>query len=607
MKELFAWLDDRTGYRKLTRSVFYDTMPGGASWRRIWGATLVFALVMQAVTGLFLWLAYSPSAQTAWESVYFVQYRMTGGWLLRGLHHYTADAIVVLLTLHLVQVVVTRAYRAPRELTFWVGLGMLSLSLSLALTGYLLPWDRRGYCATRVATSLMGVTPVIGPHLQRIALGGTEYGHHTLTRFFALHAGILPLAMALMVGLHLHLVRRHGRTPLARKRQADCAWWPDQGLKDAIACLAVLAAILLLVTRPVLTGGTPGAHLGAPADPTDPFASFDAARPEWYFLFLFQLLKYFPGTTEVWGALVLPAVAMTLISSMPWFDRWQWGHRFNLCVLGVLLVSVATLAALAIDEDRHKPEYQAAVRDARIEAERARELADLRGIPSSGAATLLHEDPLTEGPKLFARNCAICHRYGGTDGLGHITGERQTASDLKGFASRQWLAGLIDPRNIGSTSYMGGSAHRTGEMVRYVNTCVRTYTPEKKAQLLQVIAAVSAEAQLPRQRGLDVRDAALVQEGRRLLADGKLRCTECHQFHARDEDTIAPDLTGYGSREWQVNFITNPTDSRFYGKHNDRMPTFGKDKVLSAHAIGLIADWIRGDWLETTAEEPPES
>ncbi len=602
MKALLAWLDDRTGYRAMMRALFDDTMPGGASWHRIWGTTLVFAFVMQAITGLFLWLAYSPSAHTAWESVYFVQYRMTGGWLLRGMHHYTADVIVVLLALHLIQVIVTGAYRAPRELTFWIGLAMLSLSLSLALTGYLLPWDQRGYCATRVATSIMGITPLVGPQLQQIALGGTEYGHHTLTRFFALHAGLLPLAMVLLVALHLHQIRRHGRTPPTTKRHPDSPWWPDQGLKDAIACLAVLGAVLFLVFKPALTGGTPGAHLGAPADPTDPFASYAAARPEWYFLFLFQLLKYFPGSTEVWGALVLPGVALTLVSSMPWFDQWKWGHHFNLGVLGVLLVSVVTLAGLALAEDRHRPEYQAAVTAARAEAERVQVLAGLQGIPAAGATTLLHADPLTEGPKLFARHCASCHRYEGGDGLAPASGEVETASDLKGFASRQWLTGLVDPRTVASPAYMGGSAHRTGEMVRYVSTCVKTFTPEKRAQLQRIVAAISAEARLPHQSGPDTRDDALVQEGRRLLADGKLRCTECHQFHAKDDDTIAPDLTGYGSREWQVSFITNPGDPRFYGKQNDRMPRFGDEHILTAQAIGLIADWLRGDWLEPAAQ-----
>src|SRR6185295_7340820 len=158
----------------------------------VWGSTLVFAFSVQLITGLFLWTAYSPSVQTAWESVYFIQQIMWCGWIVRGLHHFMAQAMVVLMALHLMQVIIDGAYRAPREVNFWLGLILMQIVLALSLTGYLLPWDQKGYWATRVATKMMGLVPVFGQSLQRIIVGGSEYGHHTLTRFFALHAGVLP-------------------------------------------------------------------------------------------------------------------------------------------------------------------------------------------------------------------------------------------------------------------------------------------------------------------------------------------------------------------------------------------------------------------------------
>src|SRR5436189_4255047 len=182
MKRLLDWLDHRTGVKKLTQEALYENLPGGARWRYVWGSTLTFCLVAQFITGIFLWMAYSPSSQTAWESVYFIQDEMTGGWLLRGLHHYTAHVMTVLLVLHLMQVVIDGAYKAPREVNFWMGLVMLQLVLGLSLTGYLLPWDQKGFWATKVATNIMGITPVIGPNLQRLVIGGADYGHHTLTR-----------------------------------------------------------------------------------------------------------------------------------------------------------------------------------------------------------------------------------------------------------------------------------------------------------------------------------------------------------------------------------------------------------------------------------------
>src|SRR6202008_1005048 len=113
MRQLIHWLDNRTGIRDFIYEALYESIPGGARWRYVWGSTLVFTFSVQVITGLFLWMGYSPSAQTAWESVYYIQHDMQGGWLLRGVHHFTAQAMVILLVLHMLQVVVDGAYRAP--------------------------------------------------------------------------------------------------------------------------------------------------------------------------------------------------------------------------------------------------------------------------------------------------------------------------------------------------------------------------------------------------------------------------------------------------------------------------------------------------------------
>src|SRR3954466_7974323 len=231
MKPLLSWLDKRTGCNEIVHSALYENVPGGARWRYVWGSTLTFALVVQFITGIALWMGYSPSSQTAWESVYYIQDEMFGGWLLRGIHHYTAQAMTVLLVLHLMQVVIDGAYKAPREVNFWFGLILLQLVLGLSLTGYLLPWDQKGFWATKVATNLMAVVPFIGADLQRLIVGGPEYGHHTLTRFFALHAGVLPGATITLVGVHVYLFRRHGLKAKEPKLRPDTTFWPDQVLK----------------------------------------------------------------------------------------------------------------------------------------------------------------------------------------------------------------------------------------------------------------------------------------------------------------------------------------------------------------------------------------
>ena len=594
MKAPTNWLDHRTGYKKLLHETLFENVPGGARWRYVWGSTLTFCFVVQVITGLALWLGYSPGAHTAWESVYFIQHEMWGGWFLRGIHHFTAQAMTVLLVLHLMQVVIDGAYKAPREVNFWFGLLLLLLVLALSLTGYLLPWDQKGYWATRVATSIMAITPVVGPALQQVLVGGNDYGHQTLTRFFALHAGVIPAAIAGLIVLHVYLFRRHGLTPKEPRRKPDAPFWPEQVLRDAVACLAVLAVVLFLVVR------YHGAELDAPADPSEPFS---AARPEWYFLFLFKLLKYFPGGTEVWGAIFLPGLLLLVLAALPVLGKWKLGHRFNVGFLWAVLAGATLLTWLSWKEDNGNPDYLAAVQAARREAERVVVLAQSpTGIPEAGAVTLLRGDALTQGPKLFAHNCASCHRYGGDDSLGGLPKDPPSASDLKGFATREWLAGLLDPSTVDSPRYLGGSKHKGGKMVKFVKEDVVGFSAADQAQLKQALAALSAEAGLKAQSAADTRDTALIAAGRKQLAGDAMNCTSCHKFRDADENGGAPDLTGYGSREWLVAFISNSSHERFYGASNDRMPAFGADQKLSGQEIGLIADWLRGDWFEAAGK-----
>lgn len=310
--KLVDWVDSRTGMKEVLHEALYERVPGGARWRYVWGSALVMAFATQVITGMFLWMAYSPSTQTAWESVYYIQHEMGGGWLLRGIHHFMASMMVVLLAIHFAQVVWDGAYRAPRELNFVLGLVLMLIVLGLSLTGYLLPWDQKGFWATNVGTELASQTPVAGGAIKKLAVGGSSYGHHTLTRFFALHAGLLPAAMVAFLGLHLWLFRRHGLTPKEPLASPDVTFWPDQVLKDSVAALGILVAVL------GLTLYTGGAELTAPADPANNYA---AARPEWYFLFLFQFLKWFPGELEVWGAFVLPGLIVGVMFLMPWIGR----------------------------------------------------------------------------------------------------------------------------------------------------------------------------------------------------------------------------------------------------------------------------------------------
>ena len=599
MKALLDWLDHRTGHRQLAREALYEHIPGGARWRYAWGSTLTFAIAVQFITGLALWFGYSASAQTAWESVFHLETQVPGGWVLRGIHHWTAQLMVPLLVLHLMQVVIDGAYRAPREVNFWFGLGLLGLTLALSLTGYLLPWDQKGYWASKVATNLLASVPWVGPGLQKLVIGGADYGHYTITRFFALHAGVLPALLVALIALHIALFRRHGITAKQPHRGPDAKFWPDQVLIDAVVCFAVAGAVLALVWW------RHGAELTGPANPAESYA---AARPDWYFMGLFQLLKFqdwfqqhLPGGGLLWCVVIIPGAIAAFLFLMPLMARWKGGHALNLGALWLGLAGFAALTALAFWNDAHDLHFIAAVEQGDREAARVKELATKNGVPPVGALALLSDDALTQAPKIFAAKCASCHSYDGRDGLGAPLGDKQTAAELKGWGSREWLRMFMDPQQIATDRVWGATAFvhptegrsRSG-MVDFILDEIPKYTAEQKLMLDRVLLAVSAEAVLPAQRAADARDAAAIEQGRKDFGESGLNCADCHAFRGEGGGKGA-DLTGWGSREWTAGLIHNPADKKFYGRRNDRMQAFGAKEELSPRQIEMLAEWLRGE------------
>jgi ubiquinol-cytochrome c reductase cytochrome b subunit len=634
---LSNWLDDRVGIRSLVKEALYEAVPGGARWRYVWGSTLVFTFTIQMITGLMLWTAYSPSTRTAWESVFYIQHVMFMGDMVRGIHHFAAQAMVVLMAIHLVQVVIDGAYRAPRELNFWLGLVLMMVVLGLSLTGYLLPWDQKGYYATQVTTNIMSATPAVGQEVQVLAQGGNAYGHLTLTRFFAMHAGILPLLLVGLLAVHIYVFRRHGLTPKEPRKAADAMFWPDQVLKDAVACLAVLAVVMLLTIFK-------GAELAAPADPA---VKFDAARPEWYFLFLFRFLRFEEidalGLTV--GAIIIPGALFMIIAVMPLTARFlgSFGHQLNRAYIWLMILIVVGLTGLAIYDDQTDQAHQAALAEAHRDAQRAIELASGPDrIPVEGAVSLLRNDPFTRGPRLFAQHCASCHRWNGHDGRGSMvtetvgTGEdkrtviaKPTAPDLAGFAGRDWMRGVIVDFT-GHFAWMENASwyqearalEEAGEDVEYIdieNSEMADWSGDQEAlttdehadNLNALIEFLVAEA------GHSDVDAERVAQGREVAIDGTwtgslegMSCSGCHttigeEFAAIPDDDADgyPTMAKYGSQAWLKDFIRHPDAARHYGAKN-RMPAYGEDK-LSDTELDLLVRWMTGDYPQTQVEDYP--
>ena len=300
-------------------------------------------------------------------------------------------------------------------------------------------------------------------------------------------------------------------------------------------------------------------------------------------------------------AIGLPGILLLVLAAMPFIGNWKLGHRFNVAFLWAMLFGAAVLTGLVVKADRGDPDYARAVETANRDAERVVALAKSpEGIPVSGAVTLLQNDAFTQGPKIFARNCASCHRFEGHDGLGGKPKDEIAASDLKGFASREWIAGLLNPEKVDTPHYFGGTKFKDGKMVKYVKEDVASFDDELKKVLQTAVVALSAEARLKSQQAIDQRDQAIIQAGTGALVGDQLGCMDCHKFHDDGEES-APDLTGYGSREWLVAFISNPEHERFYGDRNDRMPAYAEEKSLTPQEIALVADWLRGEWYEPSA------
>ena len=381
------WLEDRTGLKDLFNKFTDEPVEGGAKWSYVFGSALVFVFIMQIVSGVILATCYSASTTDAWGSVYYIQHKTFSGWFVRGMHNIGSSAMIVLAVLHMAQTLIFGAYRKPRELNWISGVFMLFIILGFGLTGYLLPWDQKGYWATQVATSIMGLVPGIGEFIKGVIQGGNDYGNLTLTRFYSFHVFFLPAGLMAFMAIHIYLFRRHGVTPhwkpgeleLKKKTQP---FWPDQVFKDVVVAVIVFISMVLVVWY------RDGVELQSPADPSSNYI----ARPEWYFLFMFQLLKYFEGELEVVGAIIIPSIVAFLIIALPFIDRSRSRSplkrlpvmgSFGACLAGVIFLTIMSSISDSGNERIIKQKEESA-KLAHVAVRAGREL----GIPPQGGIWL---------------------------------------------------------------------------------------------------------------------------------------------------------------------------------------------------------------------------
>ena len=315
-----GWVENRLHLGPLIGALLHVRIPSDAKTFYLGGITL-FLFGIQVVTGTLLALYYSPTPDAAYESVLSITSDVEFGWLIRSMHHWASNLMILFLALHVLRIFVQGAYKFPRELTWIVGGGLLLITIGFGFTGYLLPWDQRAYWATVVGTEIAGAVPLIGPTLLLLLRGGAEVSDATLARFFGIHVLVLPMLLGGLMALHLLFVHqqglanpkrpepRPGRTTAAHPPERLKPFFPDYILDEVIAWYAVLAVLVILASL-FPAGLEPKA---------DPLVTPEHIKPEWYFLAVYQLLKVVPETVGV----VAPVALVLVIVVLPLFDRGQ--------------------------------------------------------------------------------------------------------------------------------------------------------------------------------------------------------------------------------------------------------------------------------------------
>jgi ubiquinol-cytochrome c reductase cytochrome b subunit len=332
------WLDLRTGWWGFVRKNLDEPMPPGVGWWQTLGNLVLTLLMFQFITGVALAMFYAPTPDHAHQSVKYITDRVTLGAFIRGIHHWGASFIVIAIVLHLLRAFFWGAYKKPRELTWVVGVIIFQVILGFSFTGYLLPWDQKAYWATVVGTRIAGTVPFVGDQAMALIRGGREVGALTLTRFYAAHIMVLPVALVALTAVHLYLVRRlHISGPVVPQKGRPVPFFPTQLFRDAVVVLVGIGIVFLLavMVRPEL------------GDIADPSRVDFTPRPEWYFLGLYELLKLMPPQLEVVGTILIPGMVTTGMLLLPWLDRSGSRHpakrRWIIDMALVLILVIGTL------------------------------------------------------------------------------------------------------------------------------------------------------------------------------------------------------------------------------------------------------------------------
>ena len=313
------WIDERYHVGTLMQALLHVHIPIEAKTFYLGGIAL-FLFMVQVITGSLLTLYYQATPDTAYDSVLFITSEVNFGWLIRSIHAWGANLMVLFTILHLLRIFFQGAYKPPREITWVIGVILLAVTLGFGFSGYLLPWDQRAYWATTVGSEMAGAVPLVGEYLLRFLRGGDDISSATLSRFYGMHTLLLPMTLGVILAAHVVLMHQTGmanpKKPAKRpsqkaEEQAEeektLPFFPHYVLREAIAWYAIVAILIILAS--VFPAGL--------EEKANPLETPLHIKPEWYFLSLYQLLKYVPRVVGI----LLPGVAVVLLLLLPFLDR----------------------------------------------------------------------------------------------------------------------------------------------------------------------------------------------------------------------------------------------------------------------------------------------
>lgn len=554
MNRLWKWFTDRWPYYQLRDLLLEEEIPGGASFAYTLGTSLIMIFILQAVSGILQLFYYVPTVDHAYDSVSYLRTEVPFGWLIHNMHYWGAQAMVLIVVLHMMRVFIWGAYKKT-PLTWFIGIGLLLTVMAISFTGAPLIWDQAGYWAGEVGSSIAGVTPVAGGLMKIILRGSEVMGQLALSRFFVFHVGVFVPILALLIGVHVISFRTSGVGGSwdEERRSRPGPLWPDQIFRDMVtASIIFFCLVTLSVFSPVAFKGS-----------ADTLNISYVPKPEWNFLFVYQALKYFPGPLEPIGAAGVPVFFVFLLFIVPLVDRNPERNPFRRPIAMACLIVYAG-GVLALTVIGYLSPGFAQIPETKEAKPAAQEAPAPLVSPSPG---------VKRGEQLFqSSGCLNCHKVRGRGGS---VGPELAGATLKG-KSLQWL---IDQITNSRAHFPKGG--RTASMTAFTNL--------SKDELNDIASYLMGLA-LGAENGGSAQTPSAEEIGKGKEVFQSNGCSGCHKVNGQG-GAVGPELSGSTlrgkDRQWLADQITNPKSH----DPNSPMPAFSG---LSKEQLDNLASYLMG-------------